>query len=490
MLARVGRLARICPRGAALAQSIRTAALSCALPISNMTGRYYSVTAANLGCKTLDRLQLHTGNKHQVSWTRDTLSVTNSPADEYSVVQIRDNCSCAACRDVSSGQKTFATSQLPLDMNITKVRLTDDNGLAVTVDKDMESHGGSAGHEILLASQWVDDLAGPPVTLSTRYGIEYWDGSEIKGKVQRIDYEAFMQDDGPAFWDAIRDIMRLGIVFLRNVPRDEESVSRIALRIANIQETFYGRTFDVRAKPNAENVAYTSGYLGLHQDLLYLRSSPFVQILHCMDNSCKGGESLFSDAERVGAMLELLFGNPEYSVPLQPLFKYKVPYGYARHGHRYRNSRALLRRHTLNTTEVCWSPPFQAEWNQEISHSEMAEWVRGARIFEDAVNSPTSLYQTRMEPGDCVLFNNRRVLHGRTAFDTDGGGSRWLRGTYISREDFCSRAFYAPESHASSPRDAGERAVRDKKAREAALKATSTYEEIEREVQRVTSSRK
>jgi len=375
-------------------------------------------------------------------------------------------------------------------MKITNVRQTEDKGLAVTVNKDMESHGGSAGHEILLPPEWLDKKLFRNVPLDLRYGREYWDGSEIKDKVRRIDYEAFMQDEGTAFWDVIRDIMRLGIVFLRNVPRNEKSVTRIALRIANIQETFYGRTFDVRAKPNAENVAYTSGYLGLHQDLLYLASPPFLQILHCMDNSCKGGESLFSDAERVGAMLDLLYGNPKYETLLEPLFKTRVPYGYDRNGYRYWSGRSVLQRAKWeNKTEVFWSPPFQKPWHREMMHSVrhemahlvpsiMADWVRGARIFEEAVNSPTSLYQTRMEPGDCVLFNNRRVLHGRTAFDAEGGGSRWLRGTYISTEDFQSRAYHAPDSHMSSPRDAWDRADYDNRARHRALMATSTYKEI------------
>ena len=76
--------------------------------------------------------------------------------------------------------------------------------------------------------------------------------------------------------------------------------------LANIRETFYGRTFDVRAKPNAENVAYTSGYLGLHQDLMYLEPPPMIQVLHCMDNSCAGGESLFSDGDRVGRLARRL----------------------------------------------------------------------------------------------------------------------------------------------------------------------------------------
>ena len=46
-----------------------------------------------------------------------------------------------------------------------------------------------------------------------------------------------------------------------------------------------------------------------------------------------------------------------------------------------------------------------------------------------------------MAPGDCVLFDNRRVLHARRAFAvSDAGTERWLRGAYIDRDPFVSRA--------------------------------------------------
>ena len=47
----------------------------------------------------------------------------------------------------------------------------------------------------------------------------------------------------------------------------------------------------------------------------------------------------------------------------------------------------------------------------------------------------------RLESGDIFCFNNRRILHGRTAFDPNSG-SRHLQGYYIERDDIISRLNY------------------------------------------------
>jgi gamma-butyrobetaine dioxygenase len=43
------------------------------------------------------------------------------------------------------------------------------------------------------------------------------------------------------------------------------------------------------------------------------------------------------------------------------------------------------------------------------------------------------------KPGDLVIFDNRRLLHGRDAFDPGTGGRRWLQGCYLERDEIRSR---------------------------------------------------
>jgi gamma-butyrobetaine dioxygenase len=44
----------------------------------------------------------------------------------------------------------------------------------------------------------------------------------------------------------------------------------------------------------------------------------------------------------------------------------------------------------------------------------------------------------RLGEGQMVVFDNRRVLHGRRAFDP-ATGKRRLRGCYVDRSEFTSR---------------------------------------------------
>lgn len=257
---------------------------------------------------------------------------------------------------------------------------------------------------------------------------------------------------GPSFWDVVIDICRLGIVYLKDVPRDEASIVNITTRIANIRETFYGRTFDVRAKPNAENVAYTSGYLGLHQDLCYLAPPPMIQVLHCMDNSCSGGESLFSDGERAG---RLLWPFVSQGGKMASLAEHRVPYQYDKHGYFYHADRAVIDADEDGFAGVYWSPPFQGGYSANLGR-DITDWIEAARVFEGLVNDESAVHSYKMEEGECVLFDNLRTMHGRNAFDAGKGGSRWLRGAYIAREDFLSRAAYIPDGQAEMYRGSEE----------------------------------
>ena len=46
-------------------------------------------------------------------------------------------------------------------------------------------------------------------------------------------------------------------------------------------------------------------------------------------------------------------------------------------------------------------------------------------------------FELKLEPGQCVIFENRRVLHSRRPFDT-GSGSRWLAGAYLDMDSVLS----------------------------------------------------
>lgn len=54
------------------------------------------------------------------------------------------------------------------------------------------------------------------------------------------------------------------------------------------------------------------------------------------------------------------------------------------------------------------------------------------------MSAQENVFEYRLEEGECVVFDNRRVLHARRAFDASQG-ERWLKGTYVDDDVFFSR---------------------------------------------------
>lgn len=61
-------------------------------------------------------------------------------------------------------------------------------------------------------------------------------------------------------------------------------------------------------------------------------------------------------------------------------------------------------------------------------------WYDAWRALAERVNAPDCRLSHRCEPGEMILINNHRVLHGRDAFD-DGEGVRHFQQVYMELDD-------------------------------------------------------
>jgi len=85
-----------------------------------------------------------------------------------------------------------------------------------------------------------------------------------------------------------------------------------------------------------------------------------------------------------------------------------------------------------------YSPPFEGPLNVPFKWVE--PYYNALRSITRIIRSPTMHMKLKLKPGDMISFNNRRILHGRTAFDPEKG-ERHIRGTYIDLDEFKSRYF-------------------------------------------------
>ena len=63
-----------------------------------------------------------------------------------------------------------------------------------------------------------------------------------------------------------------------------------------------------------------------------------------------------------------------------------------------------------------------------LSPAQAAGFYAAYRAFAGLASDPALLRTVRLAPGDCVVFGNTRILHGRTGFTGQGG--RHLQGCY------------------------------------------------------------
>lgn len=379
----------------------------------------------------------------------------------YDPLFLRDCCPCSRCVDPSTRQKLFATAAIPKEISVKNMESFSDGSFKISWRNDIPRFGDN--HESEYGADFAPSTAFRRARLQRSYYIERppvpWDKTSIEATSLRHSYDDFMKSDRGLLL-VLRQLTEYGLAFLSGVPSDPVSVKAIGNRVGPLRNTFYGETWDVRSVPAAKNVAYTSQDLGFHMDLLYMAEPPGLQLLHCMKASASGGESLFSDTVR--ALRET---PSEY---LLPLYEFPVTFRYKNDGHWYQFSRPTLethfitygvktpeqaRHHLKDIYAVNWSPPFQGPFEIDIGEqldrnniSHLRHYVNSAAEFQKALEDEAGIYETRMDGGTCVIFDNRRTVHARKAFEGEGE-ERWLRGAYIDMDVFKSRYRVLSDMH-------------------------------------------
>lgn len=358
-------------------------------------------------------------------------------------ILLRDACDCVQCVDLSTGQRNFSFTEIPVSINAVLQKIDEDHVSHVTWENDV--HGFDASHVSTFTAPRVKKLTSAPLSMTQRWtGRPLWNKAAFTQGGCWTDYEDYIGDES-SLKSTLSSLHRDGLVFVRNVPSEPSAVANIAERIGPLRNTFYGSTWDVRSLPDAKNVAYTSKYLGFHMDLLYMDKPPEYQLLHCLQNSCTGGESRFVDTFQAAQILADQW--PDYADILRGT---KLDYVYNNDGHYYNSKRNVFEDRrgsiasgasyaTQRMKHVNWSPEFMGTPGiPQIGPAPSEKIIEATRKFAEILEREDLVFQVKMDEGTCVIFENRRVAHARNAFDIQSG-KRWLRGAYLDIDTFWSK---------------------------------------------------
>ncbi len=247
-----------------------------------------------------------------------------------------------------------------------------------------------------------------------------------------LDGAAIYAGDDDALRQWLEMLHRDGVGLLTGLPADPAVIPAIVERIGPVRPSNFGSIFEVESLPSANSNAYTAIALAVHSDLATREYVPGLQFLFCLENSATGGESLLVDGFAVARQLRE--ESPEFFDVLSTL---PIPFGTKDREFDHRFCAPILEHNAVGelTTvrHTYWlRTPMQGEFDT------LKLFYAAYRRFQELANDPANQLRFRLEPGQLMAMDNRRLLHGRAAFDPQSG-KRLLRGCYGEREELESR---------------------------------------------------
>jgi [2-(trimethylamino)ethyl]phosphonate dioxygenase len=73
----------------------------------------------------------------------------------------------------------------------------------------------------------------------------------------------------------------------------------------------------------------------------------------------------------------------------------------------------------------------------DVPFDQMENYYAAYRRLGEIIDDPMMEVTFRLNPGECFVVDNTRVLHARKAYS--GAGTRWLQGCYADKDGLLSK---------------------------------------------------
>ncbi len=227
---------------------------------------------------------------------------------------------------------------------------------------------------------------------------------------------------------AVRDF---GVARLTNVPTEPDTIATIADRFGPIQVNNYGRIFDVKTESNVTLGSNTGAYLGPHTDESYRHAPPGITFFHCLRAASDGnGESILVDGFHAAELLR------QHHPACFDILS-SVPVLFQRLALPEEDMRARGR---IIVTDIDGNVEGIRFTDRTIPPQDLPEQYiepvyQAIKAFWNIINTEGQAFTCLMQPGDLNIFDNQRILHGRTGFNP-AAGQRHLQQCSVNRDEF------------------------------------------------------
>jgi gamma-butyrobetaine dioxygenase len=337
------------------------------------------------------------------------LARTEGSVTELPALWLRERCQDPLSLDPHTQQRLFDPHRLPEDLALVRVEASGGSRVRLAF-----SDGYDGEYELPRLAAELDPQDGVPREIPWRADLALEaitvDGRTLDGEEVRL--------------RAIETFLTHGVVIIRHLATDPECILEVARRFGYVRETNFGRLFEVYSRPGSNDLAYRPVPLGAHTDNPYREPVPGIQLLHCLVNETTGGWSTLVDSLSVAQALQ-----EEDPEGLELLASTPVRFRFVDTDDELIERRPIVQRDISGRmTGVHYSP--RLDYLPLLDAATTRRFQRARRRLSELFADPRFELRFPLRAGELMMFNNSRVLHGRTAYDPDEG-HRHLQGCYI-----------------------------------------------------------
>ena len=331
---------------------------------------------------------------------------------------VRERVRNDAIFDKHNNQRLYEPAELPADMKITRIISQNDN--VVELEFSDGDNFNLALPTMLKEIGWAQDPEAPPIPKSWTTALN-----------TRPEADWADLDDPVKLKEMLEGFLRYGFCIMQNTPTERNSLLKLAGRFGYVRDTHWGKIFNVEKKENASDLAYTDLALPSHTDNPYREPVPGLQFLHCLVNEVDGGLSTLVDG--IAITERLAEEEPEQAALLEDInvrFRYEGPAAILES-----HAPMVERDHRGIVTRIRMSS--KLDYVPAMDNNKLDMFYKARRRLNELSNDDEFQITFPFKKGTLLMMDNYRLLHGRTAFDSNKG-QRHLQGCYTDHDGVTS----------------------------------------------------
>ncbi|MDR5876632.1 2-trimethylaminoethylphosphonate dioxygenase [Vreelandella gomseomensis] len=332
---------------------------------------------------------------------------------EFAALWLRERSPDADTLDPRTGQRLVEAAELPLELNIHS---------ADVVDGQLYLHFSDGHHTDFDLDTLFDDQAiDPPKRL--------WNANNAPRPV--ANFADALQND-TALSDMLESLHRDGFVIVSGVPEETDGMQPLIDRIGPLRRTNWGGIADVKSVADAYDLTMTQRGLEPHTDNPYRDPIPGYIWLHCLTNAAEGGDSTLVDGLMAAQLLR------ERAPDAYSCLTRVTP------SFRYRDDDTDLESEGPLIELDSRGEPVRVRYNNRTERvpalppEELEVYYAARQAFYQLITGEELTLHLKLDPGQMLIMDNYRLLHGRSAFQL-AGGVRHMRQGYVDRDSTASR---------------------------------------------------